>query len=194
MSENIQTMKSNSSNSEEEHRPDEFIIDPLLALHTEVDDVAREVEELKQITQKHTDLLSNILEKDSGILKEARDRRPEGKVLRVRGIAPDQPNVDPNNPSGFFIIDTNRDPGHKIRAYTVFNPGPNNLYVGFNAAFSPQVDVSAEDLVLDDKFDFITPGQETRDAFDTKEILSIHIRADPATGLGPNSFRAKLIW
>ncbi len=183
MAENtIQTTKSEG----EEHKPEEFIINPLLALHTEVDDVAREVDELKQITQKHTDLLSGILERDTQILKEARDRRPKGKVMRRRGTA---------ITTDFFIIDTNKDPGHKVRSYVIFNEGPNAIFVGFNVAFSPQLDASVEDLVSDEqRFDRITTGQSTSDGFDTEEIASLHIIADPNTGLGSSTFKAKLIW
>lgn len=179
---NIQSTKLES----EEHKPNDFIVNPLMSIHTEIDDLGIEVNELKDITSKHTELLSSILEKDTQILKEARDRRPKGKVMRRRGTA---------ITTDFFIIDTNKDPGHKIRSYTVINEGPNAIFVGFNVAFSPQLDASIEDLVSDEqRFDRIDVGQMTGDGFDTEEIASLHIIADPNTGLGSSTFKAKLIW
>lgn len=185
---NPQQLSMKSSGKE----PEDFIMNPILAVHTQVDDLSIEVGELTDVTNRHTEQLSALLDINSHILKELQDRRPEGKVIRVNNTAPDI--QTPTYPSGFFIIDTNISPGKKVRSYVVFNPGPNNLYVGFNAATSPQLDVSPEDIALDDKFDFLAPGQDTGDSFDTKEILSIHIRADPATGIGPQRFKAKLIY
>lgn len=168
--------------------PNNFIINPVLAIHTQVDDLTIEVDELKKIADEHTQLLSPILDTVKAILKEQKDRRPVGKVFRRRDTA----RIDE-----FYIIDSNKIPGdgHKFRSYFVINEGPNNIYVGFNVAKSPQLDASIEDLLSDEqRFDYLTPGQSTNDAFDTEEIASLHIIADPATGLGSSIFKAKLLW
>lgn len=170
----------------EEKKPDDFIINPMLAVHTQVDDLTIDVGELKDEVSKHTQLLNSILQRDTEILKEQRDRRPKGKVLRKRGAAPTD---------RFFIIDTNIDPGHKVRSYVVINDGPNNIFVGFNVAFSPQLDASVEDLVSDvSRFDELMPGEHSEEGFDTEEIASLHIISDPSTGLGPSNFRARMVW
>lgn len=170
----------------EEKKPDDFIINPILAIHSEVDDLVIDVGELKDEVSKHTQLLNSILQRDTEILKEQRDRRPKGKVLRKKGTA---------QTDRFFIIDTNVDPGHKVRSYVVINDGPNNLFVGFNAAFSPQLDASIEDLVSDiSRFDELMPGEHSEEGFDTEEIASLHIISDPSTGLGPSNFRARMVW
>ena len=168
--------------------PEKFVINPVLAIHTQVDDLAIEVDELKKISEEHTQLLSPILDTVKAILKEQKDRRPVGKVFRRR---------DTVTPTEFFIIDSNKIPGdgHKYRSYFVINEGPNNIYVGFNVAKSPQLDASIEDLISDEqRFDYLTIGQSTNDAFDTEEIASLHIIADPTTGLGNSVFKAKLLW
>lgn len=178
----------NNENASEEHKPQEFIIDPLMSIHNEIDDLNIEVDNLRREVAKNTQLLSEILDKDTGILKEQKDKRPVGKVFRRREIV---------TPTQFVIIDSNKIPGdgHKYRAYTVTNVGKNNIYVGFNVAFSPQLDASIEDLVSDEqRFDFLEPGESTNDSFDTEVIASLHIIADPATGLGNSEFKAKLIW
>lgn len=185
MTEQIQA-EHEAQSAQKVHQSEELIIDPLLALHTEIDDVAREVETLNDITKKHTELLSAILERDTEILKEQRDRRPKGKVLRRKGTAPTD---------DFFIIDTNIDPGHKVRSYVVINDGPNSIFVGFNVAFTPQLDASLEDLVSDEtRFDRLLPGEDSEEGFETEEIASLHIISDPTTGLGASNFRARMAW
>lgn len=183
-----------------ENKPEEFIIDPMMSIHTELDDLNIEVSKLTEEEKKTGTGVSENTVLLQGILKELKDRRPKGKVLRVNNIAPDQPNLPgfPDSKNGFFLINAYKYlidvDAKKFRAYVVYNPGPNNLYVGFNAARSPEVDLAAEDIDLDDKFDFITPGQDTHDFFDTEEIYHLSIWADPTTGLGPQKFRAKLTY
>jgi hypothetical protein len=142
--------------------PEEFVMNPILAVHTQVDDLTIEVDELKKVADTHTKLLEAIYQRDTEILKEQRDRRPKGKVLRKKGSAP---------VNDFFIIDTNIDPGHKVRSYVVINDGPNNIFVGFNVAFTPQLDASVEDIVSDPtRFDELMPGEHSEEGFDTEEI------------------------
>lgn len=173
-------------NKVEAKKPDDFIMNPMLAIHTEVDDLVIDVGELKKVADTHTKLLTAIYERDTEILKEQRDRRPKGKVLRKKGTA---------KTDDFFIIDTNKDPGHKVRSYVVINDGPNNMFVGFNVAFSPQLDASVEDIVSDPtRFDELMPGEHSEEGFDTEEIASLHIISDPSTGLGPSNFRARMVW
>jgi hypothetical protein len=166
--------------------PEEFVMNPILAVHTQVDDLTIEVDELKKVADTHTKLLEAIYTRDTEILKEARDRRPKGKVMRKKGSAPT---------TDFFIIDTNKDPGHKVRAYVVINDGPNNMFVGFNVAYTPQLDASVEDIVSDPtRFDELMPGEKSEEGFDTEEIASLHMISDPTTGLGESNFRARLVW
>ncbi len=197
-------------NKVELKKPNDFIVNPLMSIHTELDDLNIQTQSLEGKVEANTKeiqeikgIVSAILTATQGTYKELLARRPQGKVHRVNATAPSVPNDPAIAPgdrnftgfsSGYYIIDANKViEGHKFRAYTVWNPGPNNLYVGFNAATSPQVDVAPEDIMFDDKFDFLTPGQPTRDSFDTEEILSVHIRADPATGLGPQKFHFKAL-
>lgn len=180
--------KETSQSTMQSRKPEEFIMNPVLMVHTQVDDLAIEVDELKKVSDLHTKLLSDILQRDTEILKEQRARHPKGRALRRRGTA---------ITTDFYIIDSNKDPGdgHKFRSYFVINNGPNNIYVGFNVAKSPQLDASLEDLLSDEqRFDYLTPGQSTNDSFDTEEIASLHIIADPETGLGNSEFKAKLLW
>jgi len=179
-------MSNKDAMSSKDSKPEEFVMNPILAVHTQVDDLSIEVDELKDIANTHTKLLTAIYERDTEILKEARDRRPKGKVMRKKGSA---------STTNFFIIDTNIDPGHKVRSYVVINDGPNNMFVGFNVAFTPQLDASIEDIVSDPtRFDELMPGEHSEEGFDTEEIASLHIIADPSTGLGPSNFRARLVW
>jgi hypothetical protein len=168
--------------------PEEFVMNPVLAIHTNVDDLVIDVGELKKTADSHTQLLTAILQRDTEILKEQRARRPKGKVFRKKDSAPT---------NDFYIIDTNKEigPGHKARSYVVINDGPNNMFVGFNVAFSPQLDASVEDLVSDiTRFDELMPGEHSEEGFDTEEIYSLHLISDPTTGLGPSNFRARMVW
>ena len=169
-------------------KPEEFVMNPILAVHTQVDDLTIEVDELKKVADTHTKLLTAIYERDTEILKEQRARRPKGKVLRKKGSA---------LTTDFFIIDTNKEigPGLKARSYLCINDGPNNIFVGFNVAYSPQLDASPEDIVSDPtRFDELFPGEKSEEGFDTEEIYSLHIMSDPSTGLGPSTFRAKMVY
>jgi hypothetical protein len=69
------------------------------------------------------------------------------------------------------------------------------MFVGFNVAYSPQLDASIEDIVSDPtRFDELMPGEHSEEGFDTEEIASLHLISDPSTGLGPSNFRARMVW
>lgn len=174
------TIRSNKS-------PEEFVMKSglLLAVHTQTDDLNIRVDSLKKISDGHTKLLSDILTREGDILKQLLDLRDEGGKMTVTDIAP-------NNQ--FFIIDTNRDPGHKVKSVVVTNNGPNDIFVGEDAAFSPQVDADLVDIVSDQsRFIRILPTESERFSYNVRSIKSIHILSDPSVP-GSSQFRARLAW
>lgn len=169
----------------EEKKPDDFIINPMLAIHSEIDDLVIDVGELKKVSDKHTELLSAILDRESKLLKELEDIRDQGGKLSVSGIAQ-------NN--RFSIIDTNVDPGHKVKSAVVVNNGPNTLFVGEDAAYSPEVDADIIDIVSDQtRFIQVLVGESERFAYNVRSIKSIHILSDPNV-VGSSNFRVRMAW
>lgn len=175
-----------AAKAESAKTPNDFIINPVLAIHTQVDDLAIETNELKEVSKEHSKLLSEILDREGSILKQLQDLRDEGGKATFNGTALN---------SKFTIIDTNKDPAHKVKSAVVTNNGPNILYVGEDAALSPEVDADLTDIVSDQtRFIAIFPGESERFAYNVRSIRSVHLLADPTVVGAIANYRVRMAW
>ena len=124
--------------------------------------------------------LSDIRKINLAILKELRDGADEGGRMQIHGKA---------GHDKFFIVDTQKDPGHKIKAFVLRNDGPEDIYMAYNAALS-SVGPSIEDVKKSLIFEKLERNEDKKYGFNRNVIKNIYILADK----GESRFRVNLAW
>jgi hypothetical protein len=125
-------------------------------------------------------IMKDIKKIDLAILKEQRDGADEGGRMQIHGKARDDK---------FFIVDTQKDPGHKIKAFVLRNDGPEDISIAYNAAIS-SVGPSIEDVKKSLIFEKLERNEDKKYAFNRNVIKNIYILADK----GESHFRVNLAW
>lgn len=166
------------------------IIDADKFMAMTLDDISIKLDKLVSLSIKNQETLSSLLDytiknekRLASIQNELIEEADAGAVLRSNGTV---------TPTQFIIIDTNKDPGHMVKGYTVRNDGPNNIFVGHNAAISSNVDADIIDVISGDisRFEEILPNEDIKFVFNRRRIRNIHILAQG----GNSSFRVWLVW
>jgi hypothetical protein len=133
----------------------------------------------KHMKDIHT-ALSDIRKINLAILKEQRDEADEGGRMQIHGKVYDDK---------FFIVDTQKNPGHKVKAYVLRNDGPEDIYTAYNAAIS-SIGPSIEDVKKSLVFEKLERNEDKRYSFNRNVIKNIYILADK----GESRFRVNLAW
>jgi hypothetical protein len=193
-----------SGHSANEHRPEEFIVDPTMSNFLLLDQISRrfgksleiQLEMVRLLYENQRSLHENqkslnallektdgILEKTDGILKEAIADADEGGYITKS---------DTVSNSNFYIIDTQIAPGHPIKSYVVSNEGKNSIYVGHNVAPSsvgPDIlDANVNNPL--DRFNLLKDCEHFQYEANRKTIKNIYLLA----AKGMSQFRITLIW
>lgn len=143
-------------------------------------------EHLKLLTQQlklSTEQQKLILEQQTITAKELQEDADEGDYITKS---------DTVTNSDFYIIDTDVDPGHPIKAYVIFNDGANSIYVGHNVARS-SVGPSPLDANVNNplnRFNLINNGEHFEYRVNRKTIRNIYLFASTGT----SKFRITLAW
>jgi hypothetical protein len=124
--------------------------------------------------------LSDIRKINLAILKEQRDSADGGGRMQVHGKAYDDK---------FFIVDTQKDPGHKVKSFVLRNDGPEDIYMAFNAAIS-SVGPSIEDVKKSLIFEKLERNEDKKYSFNRNIIKNIYILAHK----GESRFRINIAW
>lgn len=124
--------------------------------------------------------LSDIKKIELAILKELRDEADEGKRIQVQGKA---------GHKEFFIIDMQKDPGHKVKSFVLRNDGPEDIFIAYNAALS-SIGPSIEDVKNSLIFEKLSKDEDKRYSFNRNVIKNIYILAHK----GESKFRCNLAW
>jgi hypothetical protein len=135
------------------------------------------------ICKQNEDIISimkDIKKIDLAILKEQRDSADDGGHMQIHGKAYDDK---------FFIIDTQKDPGHKVKAFVLRNDGPEDIYIAFNAALS-SVGPSIEDVKNSLIFEKLEKNEDKKYGFNRNIIKNIYILARK----GESRFRINIAW
>jgi hypothetical protein len=135
------------------------------------------------ICKQNEDIISimkDIKKIDLAILKEQRDSADDGGHMQIHGKVYDDK---------FFIIDTQKDPGHKVKAFVLRNDGPEDIYIAFNAALS-SVGPSIEDVKNSLIFEKLEKNEDKKYGFNRNIIKNIYILARK----GESRFRVNLAW
>ena len=135
------------------------------------------------ICKQNEDIISimkDIKKIDLAILKEQRDEADEGGRMQIHGKAHDDK---------FFIVDTQKDPGHKVKAFVLRNDGPEDIYIAYNAALS-SVGPSIEDVKKSLIFEKLERNEDKKYAFNRNVIKNIYILAHK----DESRFRVNLAW
>lgn len=125
-------------------------------------------------------ILNDIRKINLAILKEQRDEADEGKRMQIHGKA---------GHKEFFIVDTQKDPGHKVKAFVLRNDGPEDIYMAFNAALS-SVGPSIEDVKKSLIFEKLEKDEDKKYSFNRNVIKNIYILAHK----DESHFRINLAW
>lgn len=103
--------------------------------------------------------------------------------------------ADTVSSSEFYIIDTQVDPGHMIKGYTIHNDGENSIYVGHNVAQSSigpdlvgMVDANLNSAT--NRFNLVKSCERYQYSINRKKIKNIYLLATQNT----SQFRITLIW
>lgn len=127
------------------------------------------------------------LEVEKLILKELQDEADEGKNIVSNGTL---------STTTFTIVDTQISPGHPVKGFTVENTSDpatnnNNIYVGMNIVFQPQVDADVVDVIKTNPvFNPLEPGESFEYKFNRNKIKSIHLLAVT----GAPTYKSWLVW
>lgn len=145
------------------------------------------IKELKNLQSDICEQNENIITNTSdirkinlAILKELRDEADEGGRMQIHGKVNDEK---------FFIIDTQKDPGHKVKAFIARNDGPEDIFVAYNAALS-SVGPSIEDVKKSLIFEKLERNEDKRYSFNRNVIKNIYILAHK----DESHFRVNLAW
>jgi hypothetical protein len=125
-------------------------------------------------------IVSDIRKIELAILKEQRDEADEGGRIQIHGRVHDDK---------FFIIDTQKDPGHKVKAFIARNDGPEDIYIAYNAALS-SVGPSIEDVKKSLIFEKLERNEDKKYSFNRNVIKNIYILAQK----DESHFRVNLAW
>lgn len=125
-------------------------------------------------------IVSDIRKIELAILKEQRDEADEGGRIQIHGKVHDDK---------FFIIDTQKDPGHKVKAFIARNDGPEDIFIAYNAALS-SVGPSVEDVKKSLIFEKLERNEDKKYNFNRNVIKNIYILAHE----GESHFRVNLAW
>ena len=124
--------------------------------------------------------LSDIRKINLAILKEQRDGADEGGRMQIHGKV---------GHKAFFVIDTQKDPGHKVKSFIARNDGPKDIYIAYNAAIS-SIGPSIEDVRKSVIFEKIEKDEKIRYNFNRNVIKNIYILAHE----DESRFRIDLSW
>ena len=125
-------------------------------------------------------VLSDIRKINLAILKEQRDEADEGGRMQIHGKVGHR---------SFFVIDTQKDPGHKVKAFIARNDGPDDIYIAYNAAIS-SIGPSIEDVKKSMIFEKLEENEDKKYTFNRNVIKNIYILADK----DESHFRINLAW
>jgi hypothetical protein len=143
-------------------------------------ELMRVQEDICEQNKDNQTTLNDIKKINLAILKELRDGADEGGRMQIHGKAHDDK---------FFIIDTQKDPGHKIKAFVLRNDGPEDIYMAYNAALS-SIGPSIEDVKKSFVFEKLERNEDKRYAFNRNVIKNIYILAHK----DESRFRVNLAW
>jgi hypothetical protein len=163
--------------------------EPELEITTEslLSDQLSTIKELKNLqsdiceqNENMISLMKDIKKINLAILKEERDEADEGGRIQIHGRVHDDK---------FFIIDTQKDPGHKVKAFIARNDGPEDIFIAYNAAIS-SIGPSIEDVKKSLIFERLERNEDKRYSFNRNVIKNIYILAHK----GESHFRVNLAW
>jgi hypothetical protein len=176
-------------NSQQSTQQPSYTIDPNVFSMITLDDISLKLNKLVDLSitnQKTLASLLNYTVKNEKRLEVIQDQlledADEGQLLRLSGTV---------TTTQFTIIDTMAAPGHMVKAYTVKNDGPNNIYVAHNVAVSSEVDADIVDVTSNvSRFNIVEPNEDIKFTFNRQRIRNVHILASG----GDSQFRAWLVW
>ena len=175
----------------------ERIVDPTLATFIKLDDLMVKYDEVLSSQLKILAYQSKLLDIQtkniiitqgnqkllSLILKELRDTADDGDYITMGDTA---------TTSKFTIIDTQKDPGHPVKSYTIFNDGKYSIYVGHNVALSSvgpdKLDANINNIT--NRFNLIKSGNHYNYSVNRQKIRNIYLLA----AKGASQFRITLAW
>ena len=193
----------------DDHRPDEFVLNPTPTNFVQMDKVSRNLTSLvksqviqlknqdSQLKNQDTQLkiqesldskFNKLIEIETKnneilqyILKEQKDSADEGEVMRKSGTV---------TTTEFTIIDTIREPGHPVKAFELINDSVNSIYVGFNVV-SSSTGANLTDVTSDlTRYDLVATTESIIYRFNRNKIKNIYLLAT----VGNSTYRLKLIW
>lgn len=125
-------------------------------------------------------IMKDIKKINLAILKEERDEADEGGRMQIHGKV---------GYREFFIIDTQKDPGHRVKSFIARNDGPEDIFIAYNAALS-SVGPSIEDVRKSVIFERLEKDEKIRYRFNRNVIKNIYILAHE----DESRFRIDLSW
>lgn len=190
MTDNEKTLQVNRTST-----PDDFILPqdlevPILNIENAVRRNEKFQKQILESQLRSQDLLNELIKVNlrnekllTGVLGILESEADDGQRVTI---------TDTAISSEFFIINTEKIPGHPIRAYEIKNDGPNVLFVSENEHI---VGPSLEDvLTRQSRFYPLKKNEQKRFAFNRKKIQNIYVVSDPRIKDGKSNFRADLIW